>query len=1124
MSRTLCVFVCLLIGLFESGRAEEAKPDGAGEALKAAAAFHLPPEFTVQLFAADPQLVNPIALCLDEQGRVFVAEEHRFNEGTEENRTRPYLLEDDLQITTLEDRVAMFKKWEHKFEGRLSFLTKKSDLVRRLVDQNGDGRADQATIFADGFNNMLDGLGSGLIAREGQLWYACIPNLWLLEDQDGDGHADARSSLLRGFGVNAAFLGHDLHGLVWGPDGKLYFSVGDRGAHVVTKEGTTISNPRNGAVFRCQPDGTEMEMIHRGLRNPQELAFDQYGNLFADDNNCDKGDHSRLVYVVPGGDSGWNMAFQTIPEPYLTGPWHAEAMWHLEHALQPAYIVPPVGKLGAGPSGFVFSSGTSLPPRFRDHFFYCNFTGNGGIESFAVQPQGAGFTIVDHQDFCKPVQASDVDFGYDGKMYIAVYPASPWDRTTSGGRIYSIFDASRLKHPIVTETERRFRNGFTGVPMGELAELLHHEDMRIRQRAQFALAAQGADAMESLANLAAEDTNRLTRLHAIWGLGQIGRDTPAALQIVLGLLSDEDPEIRAQAARVLGDARYRPASEQIVPLLRDEVPRVRFFAALALGSLQFGPAVGPIFDMLHTNDDQDRFLRHAGVVALERIGDPQQVQQRAGDKSNAVRMAVALVQRRWSDPRISQFLDDAELDIVVEAARAINDQPLLGRLEVAPAARSEPLIVAKHMPTGRAKLAQLAERYRHATDARVAPLLRRVINANFQIGARANAAAVVGIATSTTLPPAIRAEAIAALSEWQTPSNRDRVTGYWRPIPARDGTVVRDVVQQAASQLLATTDGPLQTQVTKLLTKLDVETNDRAFAAWVGDPQRAESSRLAALRLLAHREFASLPEVVEQSLESNSAALRSEARDLLAAIDPPRAATLLAALLDQPEADVSEQQRALATLGRMQTPSAAMTLDVWADRLRKGQVPLALQLDLIEVFATSSTASRAAALRAFAATADESDPLAPYRLALAGGDAQAGGELFAGHVAAQCIRCHTVGNRGGTAGPNLSHVADPKRHSDRRFLLESIVLPNAKIAPGFGTVTLVLDTGQLVAGTIQAEDAEFLTLVTPQQETIRIPRGTIDEQTATTSAMPSMAKVLTQRELRDLIEYLATLR
>ncbi|MDE0865334.1 MAG: sulfatase-like hydrolase/transferase, partial [Rubripirellula sp.] len=652
---------------------------GISAAQTAAAAFRIPEGFSIEVFAAKPQLINPVAICLDEQGRVYVAEDHRFLEGTPENRSHKFMLEDDLQITTLADRLAMQKKWAHKFDKGIDWFTQKSDIVRRLEDRDGDGRADVSRVFADGFDGPLDGLGSGLIARDGKVWYTCIPNLWLLEDKNGDGKAEDKKAILTGFGVNAAFYGHDLHGLVWGVDGKLYFSVGDRGAHVETKEGTTISNPRRGAVYRCNPDGTELERIHQGLRNPQELAIDQYGNVFADDNNCDKGDHSRLVYVVPGGDSGWNMAYQHIAEPYLTGPWHAEGMWHLEHDLQPAFIVPPVGKIGDGPSGFVFSSGTSLPPRYRNHFFYCNYKGNiGGVESFAVKEQGAGFTIDDHHDFCKPIKASDVDFGYDGKMYVADYPTSPFKRDISGGRIYTIFDKTRLSEPVITETRTLFQKGFRHRTTKELASLLHHDDMRVRLRAQFALAERGNASAEVFTGIAIRDDNQLARLHAIWGLGQIGRTDPTtkALAPVVALLDDADSEVRAQAARVLGDAHYGPAASAIVSLLADDTSRVRFFAALALGSLQSGNAVEPVISMLRENDGKDRYLTHAGVVALEQIGDRELLQQWAGDKSVAVRMAVLLVQRRWSDPRIAQFLDDAQLEIVTEAARAINDLPL----------------------------------------------------------------------------------------------------------------------------------------------------------------------------------------------------------------------------------------------------------------------------------------------------------------------------------------------------------------------------------------------------------------------------------------------------------------
>lgn len=1083
--------------------AEDAMPDGSQAATAAMAAFRLPVGFTAQLFAADPMLTNPIAFCLDEHGRIFVAEDHRFLEGTPENRSHNFLLEDDLQVTTLADRLVMQTKWARKFDEGSAWFTQTSDIVRQLVDSDGDGKADQSTVFADGFDGPLDGLGSGVIARDGKVWYTCIPSLWLLTDTDNDGRAEDKASLLEGFGVNAGFYGHDLHGLVWGVDGKLYFSVGDRGGHVVTKEGATISNPRRGAVYRCNPDGTELERIHQGLRNPQELAIDQYGNLFADDNNCDKGDDSRLVYIVPGGDSGWNMAYQHIREPYLTGPWHAEAIWHLQHELQPAYVVPPVGKIGAGPSGFVFSSGTSLPPRYRNHFFYCNFTGNGGVESFAVEARGAGFTIIDHHDFCKPILASDVDFGYDGKMYLSDYPTNPFDRTTSGGRIYTVFDKDRINQPIVVETRNLFQEGFEHRSLKELLTLLYHDDMRVRLRSQFVLAASGSESADDLTTIANGDENQLARLHAIWGLGQIGRSDPAVLSPVVKLLSDKDREVRAQAARVLGDARYEPSAGQLMQLLTDDSERVRFFAVLALGSLKHGNAIESIMAMLRDNNGRDRQLAHAGVAALEMIGDRELVQRFAGDESMAVRMTALLVQRRWTDPRIVQFLDDAELRIVTEAARAINDLPL---------------------PAGREKLAGLAERFRNASGDEVVPLLRRIVNANLQLGERENVEAVTGIATSEQQPLVIRREAIAALAAWQGSTTRDRVTGFWQPIESRDGTVARDVVQRAAARLLATAPDALQADVTGLFVTLKVETDDRVFASWVVDADRSPDVRIAALRLLNSRQFRELPGIIDTLLASDNAILRSEARDLLADHDADRATSLIAQLLDDQQADMSEQQRAFATLARIKSFAAGQTLDEWAVRLRERQVPTSLQLDLIEALTAAQTESRQAAVNEFKARVDATDPLAAWQVALNGGNAERGRDLFVGHAVAQCIRCHTVDGRGGMAGPDLSAVAHPQRNVDRRYLVESMMLPNARIAKGFGTVTLVLETGKLVAGTIKDEDADFVTLLTPLNETIRISRDTIDDQSATTSAMPAMTRTLTLRELRDLVEYLSTLR
>src|SRR6185295_145411 len=113
-----------------------------------------------QVWAAEPMLASPVAICLDEKNRVFVAEEYRFNRGTEENRSRPFLLEDDLQIQTLDERLKMFQKWSSKFEGGMDWFRKHSDQVRLLADREGRGRATHSTVFADGFNDVLDGLAA----------------------------------------------------------------------------------------------------------------------------------------------------------------------------------------------------------------------------------------------------------------------------------------------------------------------------------------------------------------------------------------------------------------------------------------------------------------------------------------------------------------------------------------------------------------------------------------------------------------------------------------------------------------------------------------------------------------------------------------------------------------------------------------------------------------------------------------------------------------------------------------------------------------------------------------------------------------------------------------------------
>ncbi|MEO8614130.1 MAG: hypothetical protein ABI600_03235, partial [Luteolibacter sp.] len=291
----------------------EGKPLVQGLALtKVVAGVNIPEGSILKIEATykDQKITSPTAITFDDQGRVYVAETHRFRAGVEDDRGNLFWYLDDLASKTTKDRSAMYEKWKAKITPE--YLTTKSEIIRRLADTNGDGKLDESTVFADGFNDALDGTAAGVFYYEGSLYFACIPKIWMLRDTNGDGVADERKVVEEGFGVRVSLSGHDMNGFTLGPDGRIWGTVGDRGLSMVTKEGVKYDYPDQGAVFRFEPDGSGFELYHTGLRNPKEIAFDALGNAFSVDNNSDQGDAARVVYIVEGGDSGWEMEHQAM--------------------------------------------------------------------------------------------------------------------------------------------------------------------------------------------------------------------------------------------------------------------------------------------------------------------------------------------------------------------------------------------------------------------------------------------------------------------------------------------------------------------------------------------------------------------------------------------------------------------------------------------------------------------------------------------------------------------------------------------------------------------------------------------------------------------------------------------
>ncbi|HUR54382.1 MAG TPA: PVC-type heme-binding CxxCH protein, partial [Gemmataceae bacterium] len=536
----------------------KAPPPPNGSAAEALLAVQVDPKLKVTVWASEPQMMNPVAFCFDEKGRAYVAETTRFEKGVPDTRAHMKWLDEDLAARTVEDRLKMYAK--HNYKG----FEKYDDHVRMLWDSTGSGRADKSSIFAGGFNQMKDGLGAGVLARKGNVYYTCIPDLWLLKDTKGENKADVKQSLSTGYGVRAQFLGHDLHGLRMGPDGKLYFTIGDRGLNVVTKEGKKLSNPDSGAVLRCEPDGSNLEIVHTGLRNPQELAFDDYGNLFTYDNNCDAGDRARWVHIVEGGDSGWRAGYQYDTDFYPAGkkdgnrgPWKTEKIWEVPAAGTDnvAYIVPPLAHFGNGPSGITHYPGVGLNDKYKDHFFACDFTSsanNSIIWSLSVKPKGASFEVSKPEAFVRGMVPTDCEFGPDGAFY--------WSDWTGGwsppnkGRIFRLTDPEAMKNPAVAEAQKLLAEGMEKRSVDELAKLLEHPHQMVRFEAQYELGKTprvGALAsMVALQTVAEKSKSTLARLHALWGLERFLPVNDVGTTVAKAL-TDANPLIRKAAARLV---------------------------------------------------------------------------------------------------------------------------------------------------------------------------------------------------------------------------------------------------------------------------------------------------------------------------------------------------------------------------------------------------------------------------------------------------------------------------------------------------------------------------------------------------------------------------------------------
>ncbi|CAN5284221.1 c-type cytochrome [soil metagenome] len=1001
--------------------------------------------FEVSLWASETFLGDPIALDMDQYGRAWVTVTNRSWSSEIDIRSAPgHWLMETLKLNTVEERRNFLRTdlspersdentWitDYNEDGLHDWrdLAVKKEEVWRLEDLTGNGRANQGQLFIRDFHDEITDVAGAVAWHDGEVFLGVGPDMWRLSDTNQNGMADAKESISHGYNVRIGYSGHGMSGLNVGPDGRIYWAIGDIGLDVTDGNGKRWHLPDQGAILRSDPDGSNFEVFATGLRNTHDITFDKYGNLIAVDNQGNlEGEFARLLHLVDGSDSGWRIHWQfgkhsdplnNIYHDPLNNNynvWRDEAYFKPGFEGQSAHILPPIAPYHSGPAGLAWNPGSALDENWKDYFFSMSFLGSltsSAIHAFTLKENGASFELESDQRVLQGILAVGLDFGPDGALYMTDW-VEGWQQKDRG-RIWKMDVPGRTGSDGRMETKNLLAEEFAGRSADDLAGLLEHKDMRVRQKTQFELANR-ADRSTFLSVIAGSG-HQLARIHGIWGIGQIARagDLEAAGEL-LPLLEDPDSEVRAQAFKMLGDVRYEPAADAMMANLRDDHPRVRFFAAEALGRIGYTSAAQPIVDMLEANNDQDLYLRHGGIVALARIGDADFLAGLDNHPSAAVRIAAVAALKRLGDPAAARFLRDEDEFVVANAARAIND----GRF------------IAEGLP----ELARLLDETPFVYNE---PLIRRSVNANLYNGADGDTQRLALFSLREDVPDPLRLEALHTLSAWPEPSLFDRVTGQYRGRVENDGDAARRALESVFHELLAESDSRFRVAVIEAADALNFASAIPALVELLTTDTSAEV-RIASLGALKSLHYERMHDALAAALNDDEESVRLSALGKISNLDLPEDEVLdllLASLQD--DASAAQRQIAFKQLGVIQSEAAYAILNDQFDLLLAGEHMPEVHLDLMLAAEQSGDAGLGDRLEQYRRGKPD-DSVAVYRESLKGGDANRGRELFQNHPVATCTRCHAVGGQGGVAGPDLTEIGS---HLTREQLLQSLVDPQA---------------------------------------------------------------------------------
>lgn len=552
---------------------------------EAAAAMKLPKGFSVTVAASEPEVQQPIAMAIDDRGRIWIAEAYEY---------------------------------PIRAEG-----TKGRDRILVLEDTDGDGTLDTRKVFVEGLN-----LVSGLEVGFGGVWVGAAPYLMFIPDKNGDDVPDSEPKiLLDGWGYQDTH--ETLNAFIWGPDGWLYGCHGVFTHSKVGKPGTVDSDrtPLNCAVWRYHPTRHEFEAFAQGTSNPWGVDFNDHGQAFI--TACVI---PHLYHMIQGGryqrQGGQHFNSHTYRD-IVTIADHLHYLGATPHSGNSKSDAAGGGHAHAGAMIYL---GGEWPDQYRNQLFMNNIHGQR-LNVDMLKPNGSGYVGSHGPDFLltgdKASQILNIRYGPDGNAWMIDWydmqachrrESEVHDRTN--GRIYKICYGESLTSGPTAELAELPDDALANMCLEENDWYVRHSRRILQERS--ASRTISADAVRLLNNILETNDKDTRRLRSAWTLHVIGQLSAANLQT---MLSDESEYVRGWAVQLaMETAGNKPADDLVEQLTamahKDVSPVVRLYLASAAQNINVTQRWGILQGLTsHAEDSTDHNLPLMYWYAAEPLAD-----------------------------------------------------------------------------------------------------------------------------------------------------------------------------------------------------------------------------------------------------------------------------------------------------------------------------------------------------------------------------------------------------------------------------------------------------------------------------------------------------------------------